>query len=100
MCANKKKMEELRALRKQGGEWLKAQREGAGMSQRQLASELNLPYYTFISQVESGVGRIPPASYAAWAIALEIPVVRFVHTMLMYYDPIVFDLMFPSRTSV
>jgi transcriptional regulator with XRE-family HTH domain len=96
---SKRRTAEIKALRKRGGSWLKETREKAGLSQRELAKELNLPYYTFISQVENGGARIPPELYEAWATALKVPISDFVHTMLVHYDPIIFDLLFPARAS-
>ena len=34
-----------------------------------------------------------------WARALEIPVAGFAREMLKYYDPIIFDLLFPAGAS-
>jgi transcriptional regulator with XRE-family HTH domain len=99
MYGSKKQTVEIRSLRKRGGKWLKEQREEARFSQRELAKELNLPYYTFISQVENGTARIPPEHYESWAAALRIPTQAFVREMLKYYDPIIFDLLFPRGTS-
>ena len=47
-------------LRREGGRWLKHCREAAGLSQRELAQLVGAEYYTFISQLETGRGRIPP----------------------------------------
>ena len=99
MYGSKKQTVEIRSLRKRGGKWLKEQREEARFSQRELAKELNLPYYTFISQVENGTARIPPEHYESWAAALKIPTQTFVREMLKYYDPIIFDLLFPRGTA-
>jgi transcriptional regulator with XRE-family HTH domain len=99
MYGSKRRTVEIRSLRKRGGKWLKEQREKAGFSQRELAKELKLPYYTFISQVENGTARIPPEYYESWAVVLKVPVGNFVRAMLKYYDPIVFDLLFPNSTS-
>jgi transcriptional regulator with XRE-family HTH domain len=57
-------------LRQEAGRWLKGLREAQGLSQRGLAERGGAEYYTFISQIESGRGRIPPDRYAAWAVAL------------------------------
>ena len=40
------------------GVWLRSLREERGLSQRQLANQLSLDYYTFISQLETGRGKI------------------------------------------
>ena len=60
-----------KALRRQAGQWLKMLRENAGMTQAELAERVGLRYYTFISQVESGLGRVPIEMQAAWAAALD-----------------------------
>lgn len=51
---------EVVELRKEAGLWLKELRERRGLSQRQMAEKVGGNYYTFISQLESGRGRIPP----------------------------------------
>ena len=99
MYGSKKQTQEIRALRKVGGKWLKERREAVGLSQRDLANEVGLPYYTFISQVELGTARIPPEHYLVWATALKLPVANFVRTMLKYYDPVIFDLLFSRGES-
>ena len=60
----------VQELRRQAGQWLKQLRESKGLSQRQLAQAVEVDYYTFISQIESGRGRIPPDRYELWARAL------------------------------
>jgi ribosome-binding protein aMBF1 (putative translation factor) len=50
---------EGKELRKKAGSWLKAQRRAAGLSQMELANRLGFKYYTFISQIENGFGRVP-----------------------------------------
>ena len=50
-------------LRKEAGRWLRDRREARGLSQRQLAELIGVEYYTFISQLETGRGRIPPDKY-------------------------------------
>jgi len=99
MYGSKRRTEEIRALRKLGGQWLKKRRETVGLSQREFAKVVGLPYYTFISQVESGTARIPQEHYEIWARALEIPVTGFAREMLKYYDPIIFDLLFSAGAS-
>lgn len=99
MHGSKRRTEEIRALRKLGGQWVKKQRQTVGLSQREFAKKVGQPYYTFISQVETGTARIPQEHYEIWARALEIPVTSFAREMLKYYDPIIFDLLFSSATS-
>lgn len=85
-------------LRKKAGEWLRAQRDRCGYSQTGLAKKLGLEYYTFISQIENGRGRIPAVRYADWADALRLTRREFAIRMMQYYDPITFDLVFDSDT--
>ncbi len=85
---------EVQDLRRQGGRWLKETREGLGLSQRQLAQRVGAEYYTFISQLETGRGRIPPDRYEDWARALEMRGPDFVRKILRYYDPITYGILF------
>ena len=51
-------------------------------------------YYTFISQLETGRGRIPPDRYLIWAHALGIDKREFVRTLMSYYDPVTYGILF------
>jgi ribosome-binding protein aMBF1 (putative translation factor) len=83
-------------LRKEGGRWLKSRREDAGLSQRQLAAKVGADYYTFISQLETGRGRIPPDRYRDWAVALELNERDFVRDLMRFYDPITYSILFEA----
>ena len=85
---------DVQDLRRAGGQWLKQRRERLGLSQRQLAERVRAEYYTFISQLETGRGRIPPDRYNDWALALEMHERDFVREMLRYYDPITYGILF------
>lgn len=85
---------DVQDLRREGGRWLKELREGAGLSQRQLAAKVGADYYTFISQLETGRGRIPPDRYREWAEALQVDARDFVRELLRFYDPITYDVLF------
>lgn len=87
----------VQELRREAGSWLKELRERRGLSQRQLANELGAEYYTFISQLETGRGRIPPDRYEAWAEALGVPAAKFVKTLMQYYDPVTYRILFGSQ---
>lgn len=85
---------DVQTLRREGGQWLRTQREGAGLSQRQLAARVGADYYTFISQLETGRGRLPPDRYREWAEALGIDPREFVTELMRYYDPITHEILF------
>lgn len=86
--------EQTKDLRLAAGRWLKELRERAGLSQRQLAAKVGAEYYTFISQLENGRGRIPPDSYRQWAEALGVPPREFVQQCMAFYDPITYEILF------
>ena len=88
---------EVQDLRREGGRWLKGLRETAGLSQRELAAAVNADYYTFISQLETGRGRIPPDRYVDWAHALGMPEKQFVREILRFYDPITHGILFQDE---
>ena len=90
----KRSSTDTQELRKEAGKWLKDLREHIGLSQRQLAKLVGAEYYTFISQLESGRGRVPPDRYLDWAKALEVAPRDFVKTLMQFYDPITFDILF------
>jgi transcriptional regulator with XRE-family HTH domain len=85
---------EVQDLRREGGRWLRELRDRAGLSQRDLATLVGAEYYTFISQLETGRGRVPPDRYAQWAEALGVDVRDFVRDLMRYYDPLTHDILF------
>ncbi|MGV6875122.1 helix-turn-helix domain-containing protein [Pseudochelatococcus sp. B33] len=101
MYTNQRQNQDTKELRRLGGRWLKERRESAGLSQRQLAEILGVEYYTFISQIETGHGRIPPDRYEAWAGAIGLELADFVREILRYYDPVTFSILFgaPAQTA-
>ena len=86
--------DESGALRREAGIWLKERREAAGLSQRELAARSGFEYYTFISQLESGRGRVPPDRYESYAKAVDTPAREFAVAMLRFYEPVVYKLIF------
>jgi transcriptional regulator with XRE-family HTH domain len=88
---------ETKSLRQEAGRWLKTARESAGLTQAGLAERVNLRYYTFISQVESGLGRVPIEMQAAWAEALGLDPKDFARTLLRYYEPELHRLLFTDE---
>lgn len=87
-------------LRLQAGTWLRSRREACGISQRELAEKIGALYYTFISQIEAGRGRIPAERYAAWANALDIDSRVFAICMLKFYEPATYALIFTDGDSL
>ena len=85
---------EAKELRRRAGAWLKELRARAGLSQIQLAEKLGLKYYTFVSQVENGFGRVPTESMEAWARALGTDPSAFARHLLSFYDPELHRLLF------
>ena len=83
-------------LRKQAGSWLRARRSELGLSQRELASRVNIEYYTFISQIEAGRGRVPAEKLRDWSEALEMDPRDFAINIMKYYDPFTFEMVFGS----
>lgn len=86
-----------RDLRIDAGIWLRAHREACGLSQRGLAQKIGAVYYTFVSQIEAGRGRIPPDRYAAWAKSLDIDPRIFAVHMLKFYEPSTHALIFGTE---
>jgi len=81
-------------LRKRAGEWLRARRTELGLSQRELAQRVSMDYYTFISQIEAGRGRVPAERLRDWSEALEMDPKDFAINLMKFYDPHYFDMIF------
>lgn len=89
--------EETREHRATLGVWLRALREERGLSQRDLADSLELEYYTFISQLENGRGKIPAHRYVEWADALGQNPKDFVKRLLSHYEPTTYNILFEDE---
>lgn len=85
---------DVHVLRREAGRWLKELREKRNLTQRQLAELVGIDYYTFVSQLEVGRGRIPPDRYEVWAKAVGVDPVFFVKNLLRFYDPETYRLLF------
>jgi transcriptional regulator with XRE-family HTH domain len=92
--AQRRSDHEVQELRKSGGLWLRELRERRGLSQRDLARLVGAEYYTFISQLETGRGRVPPDRYLLWAKALDVNPREFVKQLLAFYDPVTYQILF------
>ena len=88
---------QAKKLRKKAGTWLKDLRTRAGLSQIELAQRLGFKYYTFISQVENGFGRVPTESLEAWARALGVDPSSFARELLSHYEPELHRLLFEVK---
>lgn len=88
--------QDIAALRKEAGAWLRAKRESAGLSQRDLATKVGIDYYTFISQIEAGRGKVPAERYESYAVALNVSARDFAITMLRFNDPHTYALIFDA----
>jgi len=88
------------ALRKQAGRYVKQLREAAELTQNELAQRINWPYYTMISQIESGRTRIPPDKIADYAKALGVNQREFAKKLLSYYDPYMWVVLFGNEAQV
>lgn len=95
--SSKENLDVTKALRGDLGGWLKDLRVEKGMSQRDLATALNLDYYTFISQLENGRGKIPPSRYRDWAKALDQEPKGFVTKLMACYDPVTYDILYGNQ---
>jgi transcriptional regulator with XRE-family HTH domain len=88
---------DARKLRREAGAWLQDLRKRAGLSQVDLAARLGLKYYTFVSQVENGFGRVPTEAMERWALALGVAPSAFARELLAFYDPELHRLLFEVK---
>lgn len=86
--------EDVRELRAAGGRWMRELRQATGLTQREFADKVGVTYYTFISQLENGRGRLPPERYEIWAQAFDIDIRDFVRGLMRFYDPVTHDILF------
>jgi transcriptional regulator with XRE-family HTH domain len=68
------------------GRWLRELRETRGLTQRELARMVVAEYYTIISQLENGWGRVPADRYPVWADALGVEPREFARKLTFHYD--------------
>ena len=84
-------------LKKEAGRWLRSRREYLGLSQRDLARRVHIDYYTFISQIEAGRGRVPADRLLVWAKALELESDIFAKKLMGFYDPHTYAMIFGQK---
>jgi transcriptional regulator with XRE-family HTH domain len=85
-------------LRREAGRWLKNRRELCGLSQTKLAERVGADPYTIISQIETGRGRVPPDKYRVWAQALNMSPRVFALSLLPFYDPVTYEILFGQES--
>ena len=73
--------------RQAAGEYLKLVRTEANLTQRELALKVGFDYYTFISQLEGGHGRLPDVQWAVYADAVGVSRKEFCEKLLFHYQP-------------
>jgi transcriptional regulator with XRE-family HTH domain len=76
------------------GAIIKEAREKLGKTQRDLAADLGLDYYTMISQMELGYIAVPATLWVPVCDALGLDRYRFVLTCLTEYQPEVYTALF------
>jgi transcriptional regulator with XRE-family HTH domain len=92
-----KRQSSLKDKRRRGGLWLKQLREGAGLTQMELATRLGLKYYTFVSQVETGFSRVPNEKMEGWARAVGADPSRFARQLISFYEPELHRVLYPRQ---
>ena len=98
--AQKLSASETQELRREAGKLLKHLREKAGHSQRTFSAEIGSPLYTFVSQVETGRGRVPPDQIRVWANAYGMEARDFLLMIMRFYDPETFAVLFESEPEI
>ena len=89
----------VKRRRKQAGTWLKGLREQAGLTQMQLADRLGIKYYSFVSQVENGFGRLPNEKMEVWAQTLGVNPSQFAKRLISFYEPKLHRLLYKPKPS-
>ena len=74
--------ERLKSARVGAGAYIKAVRLQAKLSQRELAENLGLPLYSFVSMIETGATYVRPEALEAWAEALGVDPQEFERKLL------------------
>jgi transcriptional regulator with XRE-family HTH domain len=91
------KLQSSHQNRKQAGIWLRELREKAGLTQLELARRLRFKYYAFVSQVETGVSRVPTEKMEDWAIALGVSPSGFARRLTSFYEPELHRLLYEAK---
>jgi transcriptional regulator with XRE-family HTH domain len=89
-----KRTSSLELRRKEAGTWLKGLRGQAGLTQMELADRLVF----FISQVETGFGRVPTEKMEAWAQTLGVDPSHFAKKLISFYEPELHRLLYKVKS--
>ena len=81
------------------GAAVKAARERLGMTQKDLANELGVEYYTMISQIERGYMSIPASLWVPLAIALHFDRRHWVVECLYEIQPLMYEALFDHSST-
>lgn len=81
-------------MRKRFGSHLRQMREEAGLTQRDIAAHLGYDYYTQVSQIERGLGRVPPEDIGTWAKLLKQDPKDFAKLVLYWTDPFIYQALY------
>ena len=81
------------------GAAIKAARERMGMTQKDLAQELGIEYYTMVSQIERGYMSIPANLWVPLAIALHFDRRQWVVECLYEIQPSMYEALFDSTST-
>ncbi len=83
--------------RKRAGMWLRGLREEAGLTQLQLARRLHIKYYAFVSQVETGLSRVPTGKLETWARTLNVDPPDFAKQLISFYEPELHRILYRAK---
>ena len=85
---------QAKELRQKAGVLIKTLREDAGLTQVDIAERMGYKFYTRVSQIERGIGRVPPEELIDFAQALNVVPAHLVSQLVKAYDPVVYLLAF------
>lgn len=84
----------VRELRAAWGREMRARRQAAGLSTRDLAEKMDLRSPTLLSAVEAGRGRLPDGKLLLWARALGVEPRLVAANYLRAFEPGIHDILF------
>lgn len=85
------------AERRKAGVYLKQCREVVGLTQREIAAKCGFEYYTFVSQLEGGHGRLPVDHWETYAKAVGQDPQDFATRLFECYEPVISKLVLSKK---